>query len=71
MMDYAYNHGQRSLAEFRERGITTKIEDLIGFIRNHDVTMEQVEETYQKLRAHYEAEQAAKGKVNETEGTVV
>ncbi len=71
MMDYAYNHGQRSLAEFRERGITTKIEDLVGFIRHHDVTMEQVEETYQKLRAHYEAEQAAKGNANETKETVV
>ena len=31
--------------------------DLVGFINCHDVTMEQVEEAYQTLRAHYEKEQ--------------
>ncbi len=59
MMEYGYNHAMRSMAEFRERGIETKIEDLVILIREHDVTLEQVEEAYQKLRAHYEAEQAA------------
>ena len=60
MLDYTYHHGQRSLAEFRARGITANIEDYIGLIHEHNVTMEQVEEMYQRLRAHYEAEQAAK-----------
>ena len=60
MMEYGYNHALRSMAEFRERGIQTNIEDLVCLIRGHDVTLEQVEEAYQKLRAHYEKEQAEK-----------
>ena len=67
MMDYANNHGQRTLAEFRARGITTKLEDLIGFIPHHDVTMEEIEAVYQRLRAHYEMEQAMKAEQSEKE----
>ena len=57
MIEYAHNHAHRSMGEFRERGITTDLRDLVGFINCHDVTMEQVEEAYQTLRAHYEKEQ--------------
>ena len=56
MIEYVHNHAHRSMGEFRERGITTDLRDLVGFINCHDVTMEQVEEAYQTLRAHYEKE---------------
>lgn len=60
MREYWFNHRMRTLAEFRERGITTDFDDLVCFINQHDVTLEQVEEAFQKLKAHYEKEQAEK-----------
>ena len=56
MIEYAHNHAYRSMGEFRERGITTDLRDLISFINCHNVTMEQVEEEFERLREHYEQE---------------
>ena len=57
MIEYWHNHRHRTLGEFRERGITTDFNDLVCHINCHNVTMEQVEEAFEKLRAHYEEEQ--------------
>lgn len=52
---YAEHHMYRSQAEFKDRGITTDIHDLVAVIPGHKITVEQIEAAYQKLKAHHDA----------------
>ncbi|MBQ3864480.1 MAG: DUF362 domain-containing protein [Clostridia bacterium] len=54
-MMYARHHKFRSMSEFRAKGLDINIDDLVATIPGHVPTMETIEEAYQKLKAHHDA----------------
>lgn len=54
-MGYAWHHKERSAAEFIDRGLDLDINDIVGTVDCHKVTVEQIEEVFQKLKAHHDA----------------
>ncbi len=50
---YANRHIKRSAQEIATRGLDIDINDIVGCVPGHKPTAEVIEETFQKLRAHY------------------
>ena len=53
--EYIHYHKERSKQEFADIGVTTDINDIVGFVPGHHVTVEQIEAEYQRLKAHHDA----------------
>ena len=53
MFWYGRHHKRRSLNEIRSRGLDVDVDEIVVHMAGHEISVEAIEEQFQKMRAHY------------------